>query len=223
MVGTKLYRTYESSEPLQTFVLAVRVRRVLSETLGVNPEDLPDEVSLTDDLAADSLDLMQLVIALEEELAMDIDERKLASVRTVGDLIATMRAIAVDGGRSLQTAARASRPARRGRGGTPELSNEPRALPYRATLRGGAQEDTTLFRTGILTPYATDALLDDALRAGDGARLEISVPTATSDTEVTLVREHFDWLAARGIHVTVGRDYRSPGWGGVGVTGLPMA
>ena len=40
-----------------------RVRRVVAEQLGVNVEELTPEVSLTDDLAADSLDLLELTLA----------------------------------------------------------------------------------------------------------------------------------------------------------------
>jgi len=213
MLGMNNHKLDDDTEAFQTFVWHARVRRVLSDTLGVNAEDLTDETSLTDDLAADSLDLMQVVIALEEELSVEIDERRLAGIRTVGDLIMMTRSL---------TTAGADRPAprnakdavRRGRVSALEVSGEPRQLEYRATLRGRTPDATTLFRTGVLTPYSTEAIIDDAIRAGTGAALEISVPTGSSDTEVAYVRDHFEWLASRGIRVTIGRDYRPPGWSG---------
>ena len=209
MLGMKTHQNDET-EAFQTFVWTARVRRVVSETLGVNAEDLADEISLTDDLAADSLDLMQVVIALEEELAVDLDERQLADVRTVGDLIATTRALTATGD-DLQNARTAIR---RGRQDDADVACEPRQLPYRATLRGGTSDATTLFRTGVLTPYSTEAIIEDAIRAGRGSALEISVPTGSSDAEVTYVRDHFEWLTSRGIRVVIGRDYRSAGWNG---------
>ena len=222
MLSTENDGLRSDADALQIFVWNTRVRRVLSDTLGVGAEDLADEVSLTDDLAADSLDLLQVVLALEEELAMTIDERRLAAVRTVGDLITTIRALAGTGG---APCARPSRRSGRALGSTlpaiPALGAEPRELPYRATVRGGvARDDATLFRTGILTPYSTEAIVDDALSAGRGAVLEVSLPAGTSDAEMIFIREHFEWLGARGIRVTVGRDYRAPGWS-AGVTPVP--
>jgi len=46
------------------------VRRMVASQLGVTPEALAPDVSLTDDLAADSLDLVELTLALEEELGL---------------------------------------------------------------------------------------------------------------------------------------------------------
>jgi acyl carrier protein len=207
----KTHKMDDDTEAFQTFVWNARVRRVLSDTLGVNAEDLADEISLTDDLAADSLDLMQIVIALEEELAVDIDERRLAAVRTVGDLIASARALTAAGS-DLRNPPRSTDAVRRGRHSGLELSREPRELPYRATLRGGEPDATTLFRTGVLTPYSTEAIVDDAIRAGRGSALEIALPTESSDSEIAYVRENFEWLSSRGVRVTIGRDYRPPGW-----------
>jgi acyl carrier protein len=64
-----------------------RVRRLVAESLGVGPEELTPEVSLTDDLAADSLDLVELAVALEAELGADVPARLLQQVRTYGDLV----------------------------------------------------------------------------------------------------------------------------------------
>src|SRR5947207_4234426 len=64
-----------------------RLRRVVADNLGVALEDLTPEVSLTDDLAADSLDLLELALALEEELGFTVPERVLSDVRTYGDLV----------------------------------------------------------------------------------------------------------------------------------------
>ena len=69
-----------------------RLRGVVAERLGVGPEDLRPDVSLTDDLATDSLDLIDLGLALEAECGVVLRRRALESVRTYGDLIAAVAA-----------------------------------------------------------------------------------------------------------------------------------
>ena len=64
-----------------------RVRRVVADSLGVEAHDLVSSVSLADDLAADSLDLVELALDLEAELGVAIPERTLDDVRTFGDLV----------------------------------------------------------------------------------------------------------------------------------------
>src|SRR2546422_2430363 len=67
-----------------------RIRGVVTERLGVGPEELRPDVSLTDDLAADSLDLVDLGLALEAECGVVLRRRALESVRTYGDLLAAV-------------------------------------------------------------------------------------------------------------------------------------
>jgi acyl carrier protein len=64
------------------------VRRLVAEHLGVGEEALVRDISLRDDLAADSLDLVELAMALEGEFAILVPERILDAVRTYGDLVA---------------------------------------------------------------------------------------------------------------------------------------
>src|SRR2546428_2104470 len=70
-----------------------RVRRVVAEQLGVSTEELTPDVSLIDDLAADSLDLLELTLALEAEFGIVISESTLERVRTYRDLRATVHAL----------------------------------------------------------------------------------------------------------------------------------
>ena len=64
-----------------------RVRRLAAEHLGVGVDELGSDVSLRDDLAADSLDLAELAVALEREFAIVVPEGVLDEVRTYGDLV----------------------------------------------------------------------------------------------------------------------------------------
>ena len=72
-------------------------------------------------------------------------------------------------------------------------------LPPGTTIRG------PLYRSGWLTPYTAQTIVDDALRAGPGAHLDVTVAPATDDSELDLVRAQFGWLAGRGIHVRIHR------------------
>src|SRR2546421_635898 len=67
-------------------------RGIVAERLGVGPEELRPDVSLADDLAVDSLDLIDLALALEAEWGVVLRRRALESVRTYGDLLAAVAA-----------------------------------------------------------------------------------------------------------------------------------
>ena len=63
------------------------VRRLVAEHLGVGVDELSSDLSLRDDLAADSLDLAELAVALEDKFAIVVPERVLEEVRTYSDLV----------------------------------------------------------------------------------------------------------------------------------------
>src|SRR4030095_10899173 len=71
-----------------------RVRRLVAEHLGVAEEELSPELSLVDDLAADSLDFAELALAVEEELDLAVPEDVLDGVRTYGELVEAAIALA---------------------------------------------------------------------------------------------------------------------------------
>ncbi len=70
-----------------TETLAIRVKKVISEVLGVPEYEVTDEAIFVEDLGADSLDIVELVMALEEEFDHDVPENSLADLRTVGDIV----------------------------------------------------------------------------------------------------------------------------------------
>ena len=60
------------------------VRDVTVEVLGVEPDAVVESAALKDDLGADSLDLVELVMALEERLEVTIPEDELEGIKTIG-------------------------------------------------------------------------------------------------------------------------------------------
>ena len=64
-----------------------RVREIIINELGVEPEKVTDDASFVDDLGADSLDTVELVMAFEEEFGLDIPDEEAEKMRTVGDAV----------------------------------------------------------------------------------------------------------------------------------------
>jgi acyl carrier protein len=64
-----------------------RLRRIISEQLGVDESQVVPSASFEEDLNADSLDLVELIMSLEEEFGIEISEEDAEKIRTVGDAI----------------------------------------------------------------------------------------------------------------------------------------
>ncbi|SFG39598.1 acyl carrier protein [Desulfotomaculum arcticum] len=64
-----------------------RVKEIIVEQLGVEPEEVKLEASFVDDLGADSLDIVELVMALEEEFDIQIPDEDAEKIRKVGEVI----------------------------------------------------------------------------------------------------------------------------------------
>ncbi len=64
-----------------------RVKKIIVEQLGVKPEDVVTEASFVDDLGADSLDTVELVMALEEEFETEIPDEEAEKIATVQNAI----------------------------------------------------------------------------------------------------------------------------------------
>ena len=61
-----------------------RVKKIVAEQLGANEAEIKNESSFVEDLGADSLDTVELVMALEEEFDVTVDESELEGIETVG-------------------------------------------------------------------------------------------------------------------------------------------
>jgi acyl carrier protein len=68
--------------------IAEQVRKIVVEQLGVDASAVVESASFMDDLGADSLAIVELVLALEEQFKLDIPESETEKIQTVGDAVA---------------------------------------------------------------------------------------------------------------------------------------
>src|SRR6266566_3390494 len=155
---------------------------------GAGVEELVPGVSLRDDLAADSLDLVELTMALEAEFGIVVPERVLDRVRTCGDLVQAT---------GLLIRARRAAEAR---------AAEPPLRMWARVRSPAGESGGSLERAGWLTPYAAETIAEDAVRAGHGAQLELRVAASTDDLRLARVQHQFAWLGERAVRVTVRRN-----------------
>ena len=64
-----------------------KVKEIIVEQLGVNPEQVTPNASFIEDLGADSLDTVELVMAFEEEFSVEVPDEDAEKLQTVGDVI----------------------------------------------------------------------------------------------------------------------------------------
>ena len=64
-----------------------KVKHIIVEQLGVDEDEVKAEAHFVDDLGADSLDVVELVMALEEEFSIDIPDEDADKLKTVGDAL----------------------------------------------------------------------------------------------------------------------------------------
>jgi acyl carrier protein len=64
-----------------------KIKGVIVEQLGVDEDDVAEDAAFVDDLGADSLDIVELVMALEEEFGVSIPDEQAEKIKTVGDAV----------------------------------------------------------------------------------------------------------------------------------------
>lgn len=64
-----------------------KVKEIIIDQLDVDEDKVTEEASITEDLGADSLDVVDLVMSLEEEFDMEIPDEAVENIKTVGDIV----------------------------------------------------------------------------------------------------------------------------------------
>jgi acyl carrier protein len=168
-----------STEDIET-----RIRILVADQLGVDVHELAHDVSLIDDLAADSLDLAEIALAISGSLGVVLPGRLLDRIRTCGELVeATVAGMA----------------ARR------ECAEpwDPRIMVRVRITDAGAHEGWYLERALGLSPYAVETIAEDARHAGPGARVQLSLPASAEAEAIDWLDQRVAPLRRHGIEVDV--------------------
>ncbi len=64
-----------------------KLQKIISEVLNVDPDEITMETTFVDDLGADSLDLFQIIMGIEEEFDIEIANEEAENILTVGDAV----------------------------------------------------------------------------------------------------------------------------------------
>lgn len=64
-----------------------KIKEVVADKLDADPADIIESASFVDDLGADSLDVVELIMALEDEFGLEISDEQAEGIRTVGDAV----------------------------------------------------------------------------------------------------------------------------------------
>jgi len=68
-----------------------KLKEIIADVLSVDPETITAETTFTDDLGADSLDIAQILISIEDEFDIDIPDEEMEHIKTVGDAVEAIR------------------------------------------------------------------------------------------------------------------------------------
>jgi acyl carrier protein len=85
--GCFLFMMMHTLAEVRTMAIEDKVKEIIVDQLGVEPEQVKPEASFIDDLGADSLDTVELVMAFEEEFDLEIPDDDAAKIKSVGDAI----------------------------------------------------------------------------------------------------------------------------------------
>lgn len=69
-----------------------KVKNIIAEQLGVSEDEIQEDSNLVEDLDADSLDIVELVMAFEDEFGVKVPDDQLEHIKTVGDILKILEA-----------------------------------------------------------------------------------------------------------------------------------
>ena len=70
-----------------------KLQTIIAEVLNIEPEEVTMQSTFVDDLGADSLDIFQIIMGIEEEYDIELENEAVEQIQTVGDAIEALRAI----------------------------------------------------------------------------------------------------------------------------------
>ncbi|MBE6082459.1 acyl carrier protein [Acidilutibacter cellobiosedens] len=69
------------------FMVLEKLKKIISEQFDIDEENITMDSSFQDDLNADSLDLVELIMAIEDEFDLEVDDDEVDKIKTVGDAV----------------------------------------------------------------------------------------------------------------------------------------
>ena len=70
-----------------------KIKAIIAEVLNIDADSITEDTTFVDDLGADSLDIFQLIMGIEEEYDIELDNESVEQIQTVGDAVEAIRTI----------------------------------------------------------------------------------------------------------------------------------
>ena len=70
-----------------------KIKAIIAEVLNIDADSITEDTTFVDDLGADSLDIFQIIMGIEEEYDIELDNESVEQIQTVGDAVEAMRTI----------------------------------------------------------------------------------------------------------------------------------
>lgn len=70
-----------------------KIKAIIAEVLNIDADSITADTTFVDDLGADSLDIFQIIMGIEEEYDIELENEAVEQIQTVGDVIEALRAI----------------------------------------------------------------------------------------------------------------------------------
>lgn len=73
-------------------MVLTKVKKILSEQFSISEDKITEQTNISEDLGADSLDVVDILMSLEDEFEIEIPDEAIANIRTVGQLVSYVKA-----------------------------------------------------------------------------------------------------------------------------------